>query len=169
MSIMGIDPGPRESAYVMWDGSRVLEQGDLANPHMRAFLEEIRDGHREQPDEIAIEWMECFGMPAGQPIFQTVFHIGSFASIVPMRLVPRRDVKLNLCRSSAAKDQNVRHALLDRFGPQGKKKSKGPLYGVGNHRWSALAIAVTAFDISRTKNEQLFHIDNLQPQESDFA
>jgi len=36
--VIGIDPGPREFAWVLWDGSRVLDCGDVQNYQPGAFL-----------------------------------------------------------------------------------------------------------------------------------
>jgi len=51
-----------------------------------------------------------------------------------------------LCGSVRAKDSNIRQALIDRVGPQGKKHSPGPTYGLAKHDWAALAIAIYVSD-----------------------
>lgn len=147
---VGIDPGPRESAVVVWDGSRVVESADYGNAELRRDVLRCRN-------EIACEWIESFGMAVGREVFETVFAIGTFSAGVRMRLIPRRDVKLHLCGSPRAKDANIRQALIDRFGPVGTKKTPGPLFGIAGHRWSALAVAVTAHDIEHTEHEATFH------------
>ncbi len=151
-SIIGIDPGPREFAWVLWNGSRVLDCGDATNcqPGEPFFTPSV--GY-----PVAIEWIESFGMAVGREVFETVFSIGRMAAMKDVRLVPRRDVKLHLCRSAKAKDGNIRQALIDRFGPVGTKKAPGPLFGISNHRWAALAVAVTAFDLEQTDHEATFH------------
>ena len=149
--VIGIDPGPREFAWVLWDGSRVLDCGDVQNYQPGAFLTPSV-GYR-----VAIEWIESFGMAVGREVFETVFSIGRMAAMKDVRLVPRRDVKLHICRSAKAKDGNIRQALIDRFGPVGTKKAPGPLFGISNHRWAALAVAVTAFDLEQTDHEATFH------------
>jgi hypothetical protein len=148
--VVGIDPGPRESAVVVWNGFQVVSADDRTNETMRSFLWDYGN--------IACEWIESFGMPVGQSIFQTVFAIGGFAQHARMRLIPRRDVKLHLCASPRAKDGNIRQALIDRCGPVGTKKNPGPLYGIASHRWAALAVAVTAHDLERTEHEAMFHV-----------
>ncbi len=65
--------------------------------------------------------------------------------------MPRREVKLHLCGTARAKDNNIRAALLDRFGGSrsvavGTAKHPGPLYGIRSHEWAALALAVTFWD-----------------------
>lgn len=150
--VVGIDPGPKESAVVAWDGTRVVTSDDWENSRVCQYLD-----YSHAP--VACEWIESFGMAVGQSIFQTVFAIGGFSQHAPLRLIPRRDVKLHLCRSPRAKDANIRQALIDRFGPVGTKKSPGPLYGIASHRWAALAVAVTAHDLERTEHEATFHIE----------
>lgn len=154
-TIIGIDPGPRESSFVVWDGYRVVQAGDLINDELAAFLDSA-------VSPVACEWIESFGMSVGREVFETVFAVGMFSQhVYPMRLVPRRDVKLHICRSMKAKDTNIRQALIDRLGPVGTKKAPGPLFGISQHRWAALAVAVTAFDLPATDHEATFHIQGL--------
>jgi hypothetical protein len=151
-TVVGIDPGPRDSSYVVWDGSRVVRCGDLPNAELAAYLDSACD-------PVACEWIESFGMAVGREVFETVFAIGMFSQHVDgLRLVPRRDVKMHLCQSPRAKDGNIRQALIDRCGVVGTKKAPGPLYGISQHRWAALAVAVTAFDIDATEHEATFHV-----------
>jgi hypothetical protein len=151
---VGIDPGPRESAYVVWDGHRVIRSGDLRNGELAEYLDSASEGVT-----VACEWIESFGMSVGREVFETVFAIGTFSQHAVLRLVPRRDVKLHLCASPRAKDGNIRQALIDRFGAVGTKKNPGPLLGIAGHRWAALAVAVTAHDLALTDHEAKFHLE----------
>jgi hypothetical protein len=151
MIYLGIDPGPVESAFVWWDveAERVIRLESISafritGCTMKGLLREV--------EHVSIEWIECFGMAVGQETFRTVAGIGWFASLLsnfdrPLRLVPRRAVKLHLCNSMRAKDANVRRALIDRFGPVGTKKKPGKLYGVATHYWAALGVAVYSADV----------------------
>lgn len=151
---IGIDPGPRESAVVVWDGQTVLSARDVPN----ACLPGALCGEWAAAEiTVACEWIECFGMAVGREVFETVFAIGTFSAALPLRLVPRRDVKLHLCQSMRAKDSNLRQALIDRFGVVGTKRTPGPLFGIAGHRWAALAVAVTAHDLTVTEHEATFH------------
>ena len=138
--ILAIDPGPLKSAFVRWDGERVIECAWIDNADVR---ETIRMCWQSQ---IAIEMIASYGMAVGADVFQTCVEIGRMVEAAGgcVSLVFRRDVKLHLCGSARAKDSNIRQALLDRFGPVGTKKTPGPLFGVKSHIWSALAVAVTA-------------------------
>lgn len=164
--IVGIDPGPRESAIVAFSEDGVYRAVDVENDRV---VQEVVDCHEwidaGEGFTVAIEWIESFGMAVGASTFETVFAIGQIAARLTwnnyrLRLVPRRDVKLNICKSPKAKDANIRQALIDRFGKVGTKKNPGPLFGISNHRWAALAIAVTAFDLPKTDNEAFFHLES---------
>jgi hypothetical protein len=109
---------------------------------------------------VAIEWIESYGMAVGQEVFRTVFQIGRMQQqLGPVRLIPRRDVKLTLCGSARAKDTNIRQALIDAIGEVGTKKNPGPLYGVSGHYWAALGVAYTASRCEPTEHEAFFHVE----------
>jgi hypothetical protein len=151
MNYLGIDPGPVESAFVWWDAEaeKVIRLESIPAFRITAFT--IK-GLLRDVDHVSMEWIECFGMAVGQETFRTVAGIGWFASQMadherPLRLVPRRAVKMHLCHSMRAKDANVRQALIDRFGPVGTKKQPGKLYGVATHFWAALGVAVYSADV----------------------
>ena len=150
-AIMAIDPGPKQSAWVLYDDGRVLACDIVPNADV---LREL-----DLDPEIATvvcEWIESFGMAVGKDVFHTCRWVGRFeqmatASDMDFHRIGRRDIKLHLCNSARAKDANVRQALIDKFPatgggktPQvGTKAKPGPLYGVKSHIWSALAVAVT--------------------------
>lgn len=144
-TILAIDPGTTEGAAVMLTNGRVTPFGVLPNDRLLQLVKEAAC------DCIVCEWIECMGMAVGKETFETVFFIGRIAEAapVPFHRVTRREVKLNLCGSMKAKDPNIRQALLDRFGGSaavGRKASKGPLYGISSHQWSALAVGITFLD-----------------------
>ena len=146
--ILAIDPGPVIQSFVIFDGKRVVSSGNVSVDELCVIL-------RENPGLLsACEYIDCMGMAVGSETFSTVFNCGRlYAAATIMRLIPRRDVKLHLCGTCRAKDTNVRRALIDKVGVVGTKKAPGPCYGVSEHLWSALAVAVTAIDCERTKNE----------------
>lgn len=142
MKVLALDPGPKETAAVVWDGSAIEWMGDQPNatiPELFGLL---------HVDAVACEHLQCFGMSVGQETFETAYTIGFYRawaemSGLPFHRVYRSEVKMTLCGNMRAKDGNIRQALIDMIGPQGKKKAPGPTYGVSNHRWAALAIGVT--------------------------
>jgi hypothetical protein len=160
MRILGIDPGPKQSAWCIYDGKSV---GECKIEENELFCDRLRHQFTNQFGELrsAIEMVESFGMPVGREVFETVFWCGRFfdawlqpCARMPMRLIYRKEVKLHLCQSLRAKDANVRRALLDKFEPTGggktpqvgTKTQPGPLWGVKSHVWSALAVAVYWWD-----------------------
>lgn len=155
--IIGIDPGPKVQSCVLYDNNakRVLECRSFYFP---SEIDAMQSWVKSHP--VACEWVESFGMAVGKEIFQTVFNIGVIHQALNVRLIPRKDVKMHLCNSMRAKDGNIRQALLDAIGPVGTKKNPGPLFGVSNHYWAALAIAFVASEFQQgTATEAKFHKD----------
>lgn len=146
--VIGIDPGPDQSAFVMFDGKTVITRGILPNNELEAQPTLWKQKH------IFCEMIASYGMAVGASVFETCVWIGRFmaeafsSSGRDLHRVFRKDVKLHLCNSTRAKDANVRQALIDRLGPQGTKKAPGPTYGVKSHEWAALAVAVYGWDMT---------------------
>ena len=144
-SVLAIDPGPSRSAWLRFDGVRPQGFGIAAND---VLVRALRTGGL--PDVVVIEEIRSYGMAVGQETFDTARWTGRFeeaAHRVPVAFVGRKEIVVELCGSARASDSNVRAALIDRFGGKdaaiGRKASPGPLYGIANDVWSALAIAVT--------------------------
>jgi hypothetical protein len=151
--ILALDPGPKQSAYVLWDGKRIIEHDKVNNDTLLSF-------HR--PCQRVIEMIASYGMPVGVEVFETVRWVGRFEQAWGgAELMFRRDVKLHLCRDSRAKDSNIRQALVDRFGIKGTKNAKGITYGLNKDTWQAFALAVTWWDRNKTAGP-------LFEQEQDF-
>ena len=159
-SVLAIDPGPTESAYVLYDGQRPTEFRKISNEELLYRVGLTWD----TGIVLVIEQVAAMGMSVGAEVFETVFWSGRFVQVwsakgVRWDRVKRHEVKMHLCGNMRAKDGNIRTALLDRFGPGreraiGKKKSPGPLYGLSGDCWSALAVAVTFHDKSITPNPE---------------
>src|SRR5437588_6926695 len=126
--VVAIDPGPTDSALVVWDGSAIQLSRYAGN---RAILQLLKEwAPRGNP--LVIEMVTSYGMPVGAEVFETVFWSGRFAEAYgfeQVHRVPRLQVKMALCHDSRAKDGNIRQALIDRFGGKeeaiGKKASPG--------------------------------------------
>jgi hypothetical protein len=153
--VFAIDPGTTHSGWVLYasDGygkHSVLQSGVDDNHELLVWVR-----HGQRADTLAIEMIAGMGMTVGQTTFDTCRWIGRFQQAwrepEKVRFVFRRDVKLELCGDSRAKDSNIRQALIDRIGLQGTKKEPGPTYGVKSHAWSALAVAVTVMADSQPK------------------
>lgn len=153
MTILGIDPGTTMTALCGFDGTQAIEPVIVTNGRVLGRLGVY--GRSGEPLTVAIETISSYGMPVGAEVFQTCEWIGRFHQVavdcgLEVIRIPRGEVKLHLCQSARAKDANIRQALLDRLGPVGTKKNPGALYGVKSHIWSALAVAVTAWDRAAT-------------------
>lgn len=144
MTVVAIDPGPAQSALVVWDGRRVGEawQGENA-----AILSWLRERRSRIVAVLAIERVRYMtGMPAGESVFETTFWSGRYAQAwqeagLPIVRMTFPEIKLALCGTHRANEAHVRRALLDRIGEPGTKRAPGTTYGVKGHCWSALALA----------------------------
>ena len=148
MTVIAVDPGSEQSAYLIWTGEKILDMGILENEtllrHFKPSFLVFSYGLKPSDLILLIEMPESFGMPVGKTIFETVFWIGRFCQTWQgeFKRVFRSQIKMHFCNSMRAKDSNIRQALINRFGSPGTKKNPGILYGVKKDLWSALAIAV---------------------------
>lgn len=145
LPIIAIDPGPTESAWVLWDGKAVRNFAKEKNDDLLNRL----GMSRNTTAACVIEKIANLGMPAvGESVFETAYWTGRFAQQYGDHVirVPRHTIKMHLCGSMRAKDPNIRQALIDRIGERGTKKSPGPLYGVSGDAFAALAVAVWYWD-----------------------
>lgn len=150
MMILAIDPGPQQSAFVLWSASvssnHLLRMAILDN---EAMFHLFKGWPLVVPDIVVGEMVACYGMAVGREVFETCLQIGRFKAVWELacrrfELAYRRDIKLHHCNSARAKDANVAQALRDKYGPVGTKKHPGPLFGIKSHLWAALAVATYA-------------------------
>ncbi|MBA7561101.1 hypothetical protein ES708_02736 [subsurface metagenome] len=163
--ILGIDPGTSQSAgVVLADGAIVCKAVWLPNEDVLQWLRDF-----PAPAVLAVEMVASYGMAIGQEVFDTCLWIGRFIEAWDARKQPWHKlyrkkgnppfpaITMHLCKTTRAKDTNIRQALIDRFGPGkekaiGKKASPGPLFGISGDMWSALAVAVVCQDaMARSK------------------
>ena len=152
-TVLAVDPGPEQSAYVMFDGRAVIEFAKVPNKELlwRCGLT------YDSSIVLVVEQVAAMGMAVGAEVFETVFWSGRFAQQwrSTWDRMKRHEVKMHLCGNTRAKDGNIRQALIDRFGPGkqaaiGTKKNPGPLYGVSGDCWQALALAITYHETKGT-------------------
>lgn len=148
MIVLAIDPGPVESAYVIWDGAKIIDSKITTNEEVRSVVRASTNPFSETDidvDVVAVEMIASYGMAVGKEVFETCLQIGRFQECITVenrfRLVYRRDVKLHHCGTSRATDSNVRQSLIDKHGSPGTKKAQGRTYGLKSHLWQAFAIA----------------------------
>lgn len=154
--ILAIDPGFRQSAWLLYDETTKLPvrfaiyDNEILVQRLRELDSSLGFDPHDDP-RIAIERVEGFGMAVGVEVFETVLWTGRFMEAlhpIPVERVSRKDVKIHLCGTHRAKDQNISQALQDRYGgdrreAMGTKAHPGPLYGISRDIWSALAVAIT--------------------------
>ena len=150
MNILAIDPGSKQSGYVIWDMTalKALSMDHCPNEVIYRLIEKESIATIQA---VAIERIRGYGIVAGDDTFDTCEWVGRFQSIaeqrgIPTVLIPRKDIKRHLCGNVTTNDKYIRQALIDRFGDVGTKKAPGPLYGISGHLWSALAVGVTWMD-----------------------
>lgn len=154
MRIIAIDPGTTESGWVWYDDGKVANCGVSQNAQLLKVLEDHVTTGQNRNTTLAIEMVASMGMAVGAEVFETCVWVGMFMhawGYPEVIRVTRNQVKLHLCGTSAAKDPNVRQAIIDLFPrtgggstPQiGTKKQQGPLYRMSSHMWPALGVALT--------------------------
>jgi hypothetical protein len=150
MSLLAVDPGPIESAWLLYEPMTGVPVSWAKVPNDE-LVDILGPPKVSMVDLLAIEMVASYGMPVGREVFDTCVWIGRFLErwAGESRLVFRAEVKMHLTQSMKAKDSNIRAALMDRYGPGkelavGRKASPGPLYGMKADCWSALAVAITA-------------------------
>lgn len=146
MIILGIDPGPKESAWVVYssDDKLIYSHDYVSNQEL---LDKILRSGEQGRYTLVIEWIEGYGLTVGRETFETCWWSGRFAQAAHgAERLGRKAIKSHLCNTTQARDKDVRQALIDRFGEPGTKKHPGPTYGLVGDEWSALAVAVTWAD-----------------------
>lgn len=162
MIVIGLDPGYRQSAFVTFDGERVMDHQIADNEDIRQHLKGLRK-HAE-PAVLVIEQMQMFrsAFGVGAEVFDSVYWSGRFAEIWdPWRVerMLRAKVRGHL-HAIKGGDAAVRQGLIVRFGGYketaiGSKKNPGPCFGIKSHEWSALALAVTWWDLFRDAPQEV--------------
>jgi len=112
-------------------------------------------------DALVIEQIKSYGNAMGQSTIDTIFWSGRFAEafVGKFYLLPRVEVKKHLCHTGAAKDTNVKQALVDRFAygvrnhGKGIKSDPGFFYGFVGDVYAAMGVAVTWWDQNARDSE----------------
>ena len=169
MRLLAIDPGTRESAWVIldtvWsvpvrlaDGSaatapRLIDFGIIPNDDLLLLLRGIAADR--SADAAVIERVQPLGMSVSDDVFETVYWSGRFAEALyprPVTRLGRKAEKAHFCGTTRAKDPNVNAVVKDRYGgatAKGTKASPGPLYGVSRDVWAALAVGLAWLEGAR--------------------
>lgn len=159
--ILAIDPGSTETGFcLLRDDFTIIEKGKILNEDMITFIK-----NAPSTADIVIEMVASYGMAVGKTVFETCVWVGRFhqAGINGIRKIDkmyRKDIKMNICGMTRAKDSNIRQALVDRFsferhlekGGKGTKKDPGFFFGFKSDIWAAFAVGVTYLDM-RSDND----------------
>ena len=152
------DPGTFKTGWVIFDphAETVLDAGWDKNDDA-IEVTECMGFH----DRIIMETFAAQGMPLGSSSLETVRFEGMLieraaaSRQIVVDRITRREIKLTLCGTSRAKDQNVRAALVDLYASDwvsignglGVKSNPSPLAklrackGAAAHTFAALAVA----------------------------
>ena len=153
-TIIGIDPGNKETAFVVIENERIISH--FYEPNESAL--QILNPWKNENVEIYCEMIASYGMPVGKSIFDTCLFIGRIIEALPsVKLITRNVVKNAICNSSKAKDANIRQALIDIYGEVGTKKNQGGTFGMSGDKWAALAVATAA-----GRGAKLYEISELE-------
>lgn len=158
--ILGIDPGNRDSGYAIFREGQLSEFGKKSNYEILRIIEKWKSTYNAV---LGCEMIQSYGNVVGATTFETCFWIGRFVQAWGGRteLIYRREIKQEICGSAKTKDKDVRAELIQMYGPGelkaiGTKKQPGPLYGMHNDAWQALAVAIyTRRKITDTLGRQL--------------
>jgi len=153
-TIIAIDPGNIESAYVVMQDFKIISFGKIANALFLPKMQEVIQKYENI--DCYIEMVASYGMSVGQTVFDTCVWIGRFyeswswMSGEQPKLIYRKDIKMHHCNATFAKDSNIITALKDKYGEKGTKANKGFFFGVSKDVWQAIALAT--FILETDKN-----------------
>lgn len=147
--VIGIDPGPTQSAYVAWDGRFINDLGTKPNIEVLRYLRTI-----DRRACVVFESMVFYrGMPAGDDVFETVFWTGRLfqvardtVGIAQVSRLSRTKVRKYLQLQKSGSYKNVKEALERRL-----ERSPEDWHNLRSHQWSAMAIAVTWWNTERER------------------
>lgn len=116
MNLCAIDPGSKESGYVRFLGDKIHDFGKIENEALLGMIR--RDALM---DEYVIEQIKTYGMSMPDSVLDTVRFSGRFEEAAihtgaVVHYLTRVAVRVHWCKSTKAKDGNVRQALIDFYG-----------------------------------------------------
>lgn len=126
-TLLAIDPGPTQSAFVLYDGAKPTLYGIYPNETLARAMQVGTPF--AAVEHCAIERVGHYGtgMSVGSDVFDTCYFTGRLIQIWYERtggekygnfpdMLQRQTIKTRLCGKPTANDSNVRQALIDRFG-----------------------------------------------------
>lgn len=158
--ILAIDPGPKESAFVIMSKNKIYGFVKIENRKIYSAIKNILWEYRSiEIDKMVIEMIASYGMPVGKSVFETCVWIGRFIcrmegnSKVNYEFITRQAVKMHYCHTlRGVKDANVNRVLIDKYASndsnhgKGNKKSPGFFYGFQGDIFAAFAVGALYFE-----------------------
>ncbi len=156
-AVLGVDPGPVESAWVILSGGQIVQADEQDNEGLLAALHNGWPCNTFPNCTMAIEGMEPYGHPPGVDTFATCVMSGRLLEAahpsLKAHLITRKPIVRHITGKLAVKgrtnDQRIAEALRLRYGHKGDSRKPGPLKGITEHKMAALAIATVAADRAR--------------------
>lgn len=163
ISILSIDPGTYESAYVIIDVSthKPIERKKVENEKLLRMLRDTEFYKYYGIKHFVVEMITGMGARVGDETFETTFWIGKFWEAafenydkreeMSFAKIYRRQEKTFLVGTQRCKDKDIIAALVNRYTPdqpnfgKGTAKDQGWFYGFRADIWSAYAVAVTYY------------------------
>ena len=151
--ILGVDPGPVESALVIIDTDYNVKRhfyGD--NLDVASIIVE----YDSLNNHLVCEFIQSYGNITGKSTFFTCKTVGQYEGFwndpETFFIYARPTIKGGLVGSvSKVKDKHIRNALRQRFG---ESRKGSPLEGITKHKWAALAVAVFHLDCIKAGSEE---------------
>lgn len=150
--ILGIDPGPIDSAYCLIDSkdAKPIEFGIVNNEVLIKAINNNEDINNKSTI-IGIEMIKGYGQKAGNELFETCRWIGRFEECSLLNgftvlLIGRKKIVSSLTGTVTSGDSVMRKYLINRFGNVGTKKNPGWFFGFKKDVWSSYCVAIYIFD-----------------------
>ena len=159
--IFSIDPGDVQTAIVVLDVATYKPVVFVKSDNYKIYDFIFKNANKYSISVAAIEMVASYGMAVGRSVFETCVWIGRYTEYlrtmgIKVNYIYRKDVKLNICGQTRAKDSNIRMALIDRFAKFDFKTGKGVkmkpdwFYGFKADVWQAYAVGVTWLDKNKS-------------------
>ena len=148
MTVVGIDPGDRQSAYaVVGMDYGVIEAEKVENEALAWFLKGTAEN-----THVVIEGIQSYGQAVGRSVFDTCYQVGRLLQVcddygIPWTIYNRPEYTKAICGVQKINDSVLRQALLLRFGGDRKGEPLHKLKGSTDKR-SAYAIAAYHLDVT---------------------
>lgn len=153
MILLGIDPGPTQSGWCVYDAERrEVSRADVCENEV--LLSSVVHWPTYD-DAFVIEQPVSYGAAIGASVLQTMRWAGRFeqaAQPSPVHWVSRPDVCLALTGHRGNKGQiNEKLREMHPGATPGQQRKGSPLYGLKSHAWDACAVVVAWLELERQK------------------